>query len=131
MLSVWRTKRTKTCVQRQPKSLEQLTKFRLLSERRIYINNSNSKWISIGLVPASKFHNDANEGFYTEACLCGDKSPAVPLGGFGGIAALFATIRRLPDFSQVKPVGNGFESTDNIRITTTDMDGNVSIYFLA
>lgn len=112
----------------KPKTFEQLTKSRLLTERRIYINNSNSKWISIGLVPATKLHDETNQGFYTEACLCGDKSPAVPVGGFGGLGALFETIRKLPDFAQVKPVGNGFESTDNIQISTTNMDGNVSIF---
>lgn len=98
-----------------------------MSENRFYANNSNTKWLSIGVVPATKILNDDARGFFIEAFLCGDKNSPVPLGGASGLAALFHTIRQLPGFRHFPVVQTTVEPSDNITIETCDFSEEVCI----
>lgn len=97
-----------------------------MSEMRFYTNNSNSKWISIGVIPSTTILNDDAKGFFMEAYLCGEKVAPLPLGGLHGLAALFNTIRQLPNFQQY-PVGIvSVEPSDNITLETCKFSEDVS-----
>lgn len=67
-------------------SAEIMTKNRLLGERRVYLNNSNSKWISIGTaVPANPLNDDT---FHLEILLSGNDNKHLSLGGLSGIICI-------------------------------------------
>lgn len=110
-------------------TFEELVKNRMMGEVRFYGNNSNTKWLSIGVVPATKILNDAARGFYLEAYLCGDKNAPVPLGGISGIAALYDTIRQLPAFKQYPVLNSGVEPSDNITISSCDFSEEVILSY--
>lgn len=111
----------------KPPTFESLTKNRMLKEERFYINNSNTKYLTMGLVPASKILDENARGFYFEAYLCGEKNAPLPLGGLQGMAALFETIREIPEFSKVPRCPSGIERSNNILISTVKFADDVSI----
>lgn len=115
------------CAQKKIPTFEELVKNRLMGETRFYGNNSNTKWLSVGVVPATKILNDEARGFYMEAFLCGDKSAPLPLGGINGIASLFHTIRQLPGFKQFPVVQTVVEPSDNITIESCNFAEEVCI----
>lgn len=98
----------------------------MMNETRFFANNSNAKWLSIGMVPATKILNDDARGFYFESYLCGDKNSPVPLGGITGLASLFMTIRQLPGFKQFPVVPTDVEASDNITIEQSNFSEEVS-----
>lgn len=113
-------------------SFETLIKNRLLAEQRFLLNNSNTKWLSIGVFPATKLLNENAPGFYFEALLCGDKSAPIPLGGLPGLNSLFATIRQIPKFSHLPNVSSSNfnqEISSNITISVGDFADDVSFLF--
>lgn len=113
--------------QGQVPSFEQLTKNRMLEEKRFYCIKSNAKWLTMGIVPASKMLSDDAPGFYFEAFLCGDGKPSMPLGGIDGVMSLFATIRQMPQFQQVPlPAKRRILQRNNITISTVDFNDDVS-----
>lgn len=79
-------------------TFEQLIKNRILNERRFYLSNSNSKWLSLGVTPATKILDEGAKGFQTEIFLCGEKGN-ISLGGVAGAAALFKAFRAMPQFA--------------------------------
>lgn len=114
----------------QVPSFDALVKNRVIGEKRFFLNNSNTKYIQIGIVPATKFLNPEAPGFYMEAYLCGDKSAPLPLGGAKGLATLFNTIRDIPEFSRIpRCTSYDLQPGENILITTTTFSRDVSFYF--
>lgn len=99
-------------------TFDSLTKNRMLMERRYYLNNSNSKYISMGIVPATKMLDSDARGFHFEAVLAGEKSFPLPLGGLEGMSSLFRAIREIPAFSRVLPTMHGIAPSENIEIST-------------
>lgn len=79
-------------------TFEALIKNRMFAEKRFYCNKSNSKWITVGIVPATKMLDEEAPGFYFEALFCGEGKPPMPLGGIEGLASLFCTMRQMPPF---------------------------------
>lgn len=58
--------------------MECLTKNRLLSEKRFFLNKSNTKWLSIGILPG---HMDLNgRGFAVDIRISGDNGKFLSLG---------------------------------------------------
>lgn len=79
-------------------TFEQLIKNRILCEKRFYLSNSNSKWLSVGVTPSTKILDEDARGFQTEIFLCGEKGN-ISLGGIDGAAALFKTFRAMAHFA--------------------------------
>lgn len=114
--------------QQQPHaSYEILVKNKILQEKRFFVNNSASKWISVGLLPKAVIFGA--KGFQLEIFLCGEKSSPLPLSGLPGLLSLFSTIRRIPAFSQVAVPDTRVEiqPSDNITISTVDFADDVCI----
>lgn len=80
-------------------TFESLTKNRILCETRFFINNSSSKWISVGILPTTELLDETAPPFLAEVFLCGDKGSPLPLGGIEGAAQLFNIIRNMPQFA--------------------------------
>lgn len=111
-------------------TFEALIKNRVVGEQRFFYNNSSSKWLSVGIIPATKLLGDDAPGFYFEAFLGGDKNGLLPLGGVSGLNALFAVIREIPKFSILpKFVANNIndEISEKITISTVNFAEDVSI----
>lgn len=115
-------------------TFDALTKNRVVAEQRFFCNNSSSKWLTMGIIPATKLLGDDAPGFYFEAFLGGDKNGLLPLGGISGLNALFAVIREIPKFSILpKFVTNNFndEISEKITISTVNFAEDVSLNFLS
>lgn len=69
-----------------------------MCEKRFYLSNSNSKWISIGVNPTTPILDEAASGFEVDVYLGGEKG-SISLGGVAGAAALFDSFRKLPQFA--------------------------------
>lgn len=109
-------------------TFEKLIKKRILCEKRFYCNNSNSKWISVGIVPATKLLDESAVGFYLEVSLGGESCEAMPLGGAEGAASLFSTIRQIPEYNKVQPFHTQFKNGKNITIGTVNWNDDVSSF---
>lgn len=115
--------------QLQVPTFENLTKNRILNEERFPCTNSGSKYLTIGIVPASKILDEAAPGFYIEAYIEGEKTSAMPLGGIAGLASLFSTIKQIPQFGRVGvPVQSTIEPDTNIVISTVDFAEDVCTF---
>lgn len=90
----------------------------MLNEKRFFLNNSNGKFLSFGIVPATKILDAEADGFHFEVFLCGEKSSPIPLGGLNGLAALFDAIREVPAFSRVPSSKHGVKGSENIVLST-------------
>lgn len=84
--------------------------------------------MKMGIVPATKILASDARGFYFEAYLCGEKNTPIPLGGLQGLAALFATIRDIPEFSKIPRLSTIIEPSNNILISTVQFAEDVSIF---
>lgn len=84
----------------------------------------------MGIVPATKILNEDAEGFHLEVHLCGEKSAPLPLGGIKGMAALFSTIRSIPEFSKVERYTSNIQPSTNILISTVKFADEVSLLFI-
>lgn len=113
------------CAVKKIPTFEELVKNRVMRETRFFANKSNAKWLSLGIVPATKILNDAARGFFFEAYLCGDKCIPMPLGGISGLAGLFDTIRQLPTFQHHSKLNNNIEASDNITISSCEFSEDV------
>lgn len=82
-------------------SLDTITKGRLLMEKRYFLNNSNSKFISIGIKPATKLLE--NSGFYVETGIGGDKMKFMSLGGLDGFLNLCKSLRTFEELKFTYP----------------------------
>lgn len=65
-------------------TFESITHNRIMKERRFFLNNSNTKYLAIGIIPASKILSGDAPGFHIEAFICGEKCSPLPLGGIKG-----------------------------------------------
>lgn len=79
----------------------QLMRKRLFNTTRIYLNNSNTKWLDIGVKPCS---NQAGKivTFATEVYLDGDKCSRLALGGIVGFRQLVRQIRGTDEFKHLQ-----------------------------
>lgn len=107
-----------------------LIKNRVLMERRFYLNSSNAKSLTMGIVPGSKILGEDAPGFYLEIYLNGEKCAPLPLGGEKGLVTLLSTIRSIPEFSKIPPIPYDVEKGENILIHTVDFADDVSISIL-
>lgn len=108
-------------------TFESLTKNRLLLEKRFYLNNSNTKYLAIGIVPLTKILDKDADGFRIEALLGGQNAPSVPLGGIEGLASLLDAIHEIPSLSKTAVFKHGIESSENIIISTGNFADKVRI----
>lgn len=72
--------------------LDTITHGRLLLEKKFYLNQSNSKYITVGIKPATKFLNKDNTGFYVDVLISGKNIKPVSLGGVDGSVSNILTI---------------------------------------
>lgn len=113
-----------------PPTFEKLTKNRILCERRFYINNSNSKWLLMGVIPATNILDETAEGFYVEVLLCGDKHAPIPLGGVEGIAAVIKGFRDRATLLKIvvqNPVYTG-PISEHIAVSKANFGADVSSF---
>lgn len=113
-------------------TFEQLIKNRVLCERKFYLSNSNSKWLSIGVKPSTKILDESATGFQTEILLGGEKG-TVSLGGIEGAATLFKTFRGMQQFAPMYTAQKFDFPEDcatNIIITKANFGNEVIIGFL-
>lgn len=74
----------------------------MFSESRIFLNNSGSKWLSIGIKPEPlTFSGLCISNFTTEILLCGEKCFDLALGGLTGVLQLMRQLRKIPFFKHV------------------------------
>lgn len=74
---------------------------RLFNASRIYLNNSNTKWLDIGVKPSSNHFGNIS-GFTTEVFLDGDKCTRLALGGLIGFKQLVRQIRGTDEFKHLQ-----------------------------
>lgn len=83
--------------------LDTLTHGRLLMERHFYLNQSNSKYITIGIKPASKLQNKANIGFHVDINIGGKTMKPMSLGGLDGFLNLCQSLRSFEELKFTYP----------------------------
>lgn len=84
----------------------------------------------MGIIPATKILDADAPGFHLEVYLDGGNCSPLPLGGITGLAAVFSTIRTIPEFSKVERVITNIEPSTNIIIKTVNFSNDVSILFI-
>lgn len=85
---------------------------RLFDETRIFLNNSNCKWVSIGVKPTSPYGKGDIKNFVVEIYLGGEKTVPMALGGVVGFTQLMRQIREIDFFQNLHPdVSNYFRIT--------------------
>lgn len=67
---------------------------RLYCETKIYLNNTNCKWIAVGVIPSQRGTSGITT-FETELYIGGDKVASVPLGGVIGFLQLVRQLRTI------------------------------------
>lgn len=88
----------------------------MVMEKRYFLNNSNSKWIAIGLKPIS---NVASIGFYTDIVIGGAKMSAVSLNGADGFATICSILRSMEEFKFAFPATA--KCYDEINVTPVNI----------
>lgn len=83
--------------------LDTVTHGRLLMEKNFYLNQSNSKYITIGIKPASKLHNNTNMGFYVDVNIGGKTMKPMSLGGIDGFLNLCQSLRSFDELKFTYP----------------------------
>lgn len=71
-----------------------LSRSRLYTETKVYLNNTNCKWVSVGVAPYQGEGGPIKK-FETELFLGGDKCASVPLGGIVGFLQLVRQLRSI------------------------------------
>ena len=79
-----------------------LIRKRLFNQSRIYLNNSNSKWLDIGVQPTSYQFDGVIDEFTTEIFLGGEKCNRLALGGIVGFRQLIRQIRQIDEFKLMR-----------------------------
>lgn len=83
--------------------LDSITHSRLLLEKNFYLNASNSKYLTIGIKPATKLHSKANVGFYVEIHISGKNMKPMSLGGLDGFMNLCQSLRNFEELKFTYP----------------------------
>lgn len=97
--------------------LNAITRNRILLEKRYFLNNSNTKWVSVGVKPDSKLLSVDSRGFYVEVLICGVKMSPMSLGGHDGFLNLCQSLRTLDEFKFAYPVsGDNYDDIDEIKL---------------
>lgn len=71
------------------------------------MNNSNTKWVTIGIKPSTKIISSDATGFYAEIAIDGKNMSCVTLDGLDGFSSLCAIIRTHDDFKYAFPATAG------------------------
>lgn len=69
-----------------------------MNESRVFINNSNSKWISFGVRPSTKLLNPDFPGFELAIAIDGVNMIPMLFDGLENFKMLFKTIRQMDEF---------------------------------
>lgn len=72
---------------------------RLLMEKRLFLNQSNTKWVALGIKPESKLLGEEATGFQFDIAIGGSKMPLMSLGGSNGFLNL---CQGLQSFEELK-----------------------------
>lgn len=72
-------------------------------EKNFYLNNSNSKYVTIGIKPATKLHNKSNIGFYVDVNIGGKTMKPMSLGGIDGFLNLCQSLRSFEELKFTYP----------------------------
>lgn len=75
----------------------------MLLEKRFFLNGSNTKWISIGITPASKILAAEASGFHIDIFMSGAKMAPMSLCGIDGLMTLCQSLRALDEFKYAYP----------------------------
>lgn len=79
-------------------TFDSLTKNRMLMEKRYFLNNSNTKWVSVGIKPASKMLSTTACGFYVNVSIDGAKMAPMCVGGLEDFMGLCRIVRQFDEF---------------------------------
>lgn len=111
-------------------------KKRLLLEKRYYLNDSNCKFISVGIIPASRLLSNEASGFYVDVRIAssGYSTPFI-LGSLDGFLTCFQIIRTFDEFKTHSPnsVGN-YDEIDTevpLNIFKKKLQGGSFLYIIA
>lgn len=72
-----------------------LIRSRAFSETKVYLNNSNTKWLTVGVTPNSREKAGSIKNFYTELYIGGSNCQTLPLGGITGFKRLVRQLREI------------------------------------
>lgn len=75
----------------------------MVLEKRFYINNSNTKYVSVGIKPSTKFLSPNAFGFYAEIMIGGGQMTPICVGGLDGFGTLCNAFRSIDEFKFVYP----------------------------
>lgn len=97
-------------------------------EKKYYLNSSNSKYVTIGITPATKLWSDDNCGFYVEVAIDGKNMKPMCLGGVDGFLNLCQSLRSFEELSFAYPAaaGNYSEIVNQLPINITKKPWNGS-----
>lgn len=73
-------------------------------EKNFYLNQSNCKWITIGIQPATKLINKDYTGFYVDVAICGKSMKPMSLGGIDGFMNLCQSLRSFEELKFTYPM---------------------------
>lgn len=91
----------------QEMSFEDLTHKRLLCEKRYYLNGSSSKYIVVGINPATKMLSRESCGFYVEVGINGNNMKPMFLSGIDGFLNLCKSLRTFDELKFTYPNAAG------------------------
>lgn len=97
-----------------------LLKNRVLNEVRFFLNKSNSKWISVGIVPG--YHDLNNTGFSVEIKI-GGETGSVPLT-VNGLKSVISLFKGISYFSKFGPASSDIVLERGILLTEFQMGGS-------
>lgn len=101
--------------QRKQRSL--LMRSRLYTETKLYLNNSNTKWLSIGVTPSSREKAGGIKNFFTDLYLGGTNCQTLALGGVSGFKKLCRQLREINYWQNMFPEVNSVLYSPNVRKT--------------
>lgn len=84
--------------------LDTITNARLLLEKHFHLTSSNSKYIVVGIKPATKMYNKECTGFYVEVGVGGKSMKNMSLGGIDGFMNLCQTLRQFDELKYTYPM---------------------------
>jgi hypothetical protein len=99
--------------------MDSLLKKRLLNEQRYFLNKTNSKWISIGIVPGYQELNNTN--FKTAITIAGE-SGGVSLN-VNGLKTVIHLFKSISYFSRFGPPSNDIEMERGVLMSEFQMGG--------